>query len=77
MVPVPGTLPVPADCRRRKSSGNFATLAAMRRASPWLSSLCCENRLLHTKTPSVPGPQKKTNDTGPVATSKGETHNGA
>jgi hypothetical protein len=43
----------------------------------WLSSLCGENRLLHTKTPSVPGLQKKTNGIGLAATSKGDTRNGA
>jgi hypothetical protein len=61
----------------RSGSGSFATFAAIRRASSWLSSLCGENQLLHTKTPSVPGLQKETNDTGLVATSKRDTHNGA
>jgi hypothetical protein len=32
----------------RSSSGSLAMFAAMRRASSWLSSLCDENRLLHT-----------------------------
>jgi hypothetical protein len=42
-----------------------------------ISSLCAENLLRHTKTPSAPGPQKKTNDTGLVATSRVDTHNDA